>query len=104
MTDTPKVGEKRWIWHYDDLRQVDVRGTYEISGRLHIEYGGFATPFFFKDRLSAIEYRVRFLCAEIVTVRKEFPANQGMDILCDVAETTLLALKQPFTDASSTET
>ncbi len=93
MSDQPQVGEKRWVWHFDILKEVLVNGVYEIQGRPHIEYGGFATDNFYKTRLAAVEARVVLLCAEIKTVQENHP-EYNMGILTDIAASTLAALKE----------
>lgn len=57
-----KPGDKRWVWHFDELKEVEVLDTFEY-GVLHIEVRGFAYSDFYETRHEAIEHRLRILAS-----------------------------------------
>lgn len=56
-----KIGDKRWVWHFDELKEIEVIGTFEMSGWFFIEETGFAYHTFYENRHEAIEDRLLML-------------------------------------------
>jgi hypothetical protein len=93
-----KIGDKRWVWHFDELKEIEIIGTFEMSGGFFIEERGFAYHEFYENRHEAIEARLLLLAAKARKLGEIGTNSFYFEVLFDewleLSRSTELALRE----------